>query len=129
MKNVTFAVTFILALNFLASCASVKKDEVPPTNSWAPKSTGDSASPIPPPLVESTQKQDSVLSPLQCSKGADVQTLQVVAKDTGCELDSTKNGQMTVTAASSHNLKHCTRAQRKMKVKLEKQGYTCEIKN
>lgn len=71
---------------------------------------------------ESTAVEDKVL----CAHGKEERTLEVRAKDQGCELIYTKGGQEAVVATSHSGKAHCAEMQNKIKGKLTASGFTCK---
>jgi hypothetical protein len=63
---------------------------------------------------------------LECVHGKDTRTLEVRAKDKGCELAYTKNGQEAVVSTSRKGTDHCQASLKKISDKLIAGGFTCK---
>ena len=112
----------MIALAFLSNCSTAKKTEAPQQSAPAATATA------PAPVTAKATPMETPSSLWQCSKAQETRSLQVIAKDKGCELNYVKAGKTSVTASSSHNINHCVQSEKKIKAKLEKSGYTCELK-
>ncbi len=63
---------------------------------------------------------------LVCKSGSDTRSLEVIAKDGGCELAYTKFDQTTTPATSGKGTAHCETVKEKIKGNLENSGFKCE---
>jgi hypothetical protein len=63
---------------------------------------------------------------VQCSVKGDERTLEVRAKDKGCELAYTKAGKEGSVATSAHGTEYCEKALEKLRDKLKGAGYDCK---
>lgn len=110
-----------------AACSSKPKTQEPTPPAKAEAHTGTAAGAtetkvapaegLPPTKPENT---------LGCAKGKDTRLLVVRAKDKGCELAYTKNGQEAVVASGKAGLSHCEASREKISTKLKAAGYTCQ---
>lgn len=61
-----------------------------------------------------------------CKNGSDTRTIEVVAKNGGCEVAYTKFDQTTNPATSVNGTAHCESVVEKIKGNLETSGFKCE---
>lgn len=76
--------------------------------------------------LAATEAKVSADNALTCAKGKDSRVLVARAKDKGCELAYTKNGQEAVVASGKSGLSHCEASREKIATKLKGAGYTCQ---
>ncbi len=65
-------------------------------------------------------------SKVECKLANETRTLEVRAKDKGCETAYTKGGQENVVGSSQNGTAHCEGIMNKIKDKLASAGYTCQ---
>jgi hypothetical protein len=108
--------TLILALLTFASCAHTKNQP----STQAPLTS-------PQPVATQHAAVPAMSSPkVSCSKDADIRTLEVVKKASGCSLQYDKSGKTASVASSATGLKHCEESESKIRTKLEKNGFVCK---
>lgn len=61
-----------------------------------------------------------------CETKGDSRTLEIRAKEKGCELAYTKGGTENVVASSQNGKAHCTATLEKIKGRLVEAGFTCK---
>lgn len=65
-------------------------------------------------------------SKAECESKGDARTLEVRAKEKGCELGYTKGGQETIVATSQNGKAHCAATLNKIKERLVAAGFSCK---
>lgn len=68
----------------------------------------------------------SATGTLTCTKGSDVRTVEVKAKDNGCEVVYTKNGEAKSVASAVSGMSHCETVSQKISNNLSAAGMTCK---
>ena len=116
----------IVSLLLVATCA-VACSSKPKAQEPAPLAKTDA----PAPAAETKVKEVAAVvtpggSTLSCAKAKDARTLVVRAKEKGCELAYTKNGQEAVVASGKAGNGHCEATREKIATKLKSAGYTCQ---
>lgn len=101
-------------------CASKSKTAPPAAETPAAAAPDAAAKP------DAKAAPESKNAAVTCEKQADKRILEVRAKDKGCELAYTKNGQEAVVASSHSGPTHCQTSLDKIKGKLEAAGFTCK---
>jgi hypothetical protein len=61
-----------------------------------------------------------------CSHGSEERTLEIKAKDSGCELVYTKGGNANSIATAANGKQHCQDVSTKIQGKLTGAGFTCK---
>jgi hypothetical protein len=119
MMNVIKSGVLILSVVVLASCANkAKKDAAP----GAAKPTAETEA-----KKEIAKAKAAVgAGVVTCTHAKDVRTIEVVAKDGGCEVKYSKAGKTTSPASSKAGDKFCHDKAAKMKTHLEGSGFKCE---
>lgn len=117
----------VVSLVAIVGCKSKEKTADAPATKPAP--AGDMAAPTPTTTkAEATAPAAAAAvagTKLECAKKSDKRVLEVRAKDKGCELAYTKNGQEAVVASGRAGLAHCEGSREKIVEKLKTAGYTC----
>jgi hypothetical protein len=106
----------VLAILSFSSCAH--------TNTQPTAQTQSPASPQPDAAQAAapTPKRAKV----SCKNGADIRTLEIVKKGSGCSLQYGKFGKISSVSSAADGQTHCEDSQDKITTKLEKSGFTCE---
>jgi hypothetical protein len=69
--------------------------------------------------------KESEENQVSCRRGSDVRVIGLVSKDIGCELEYGKPGKGKKVASSAHGKKHCEDTRAKIRMHLEKAGFSC----
>jgi hypothetical protein len=112
----------ILALALSACSSKPMQAEPAPTQAKAPPAPAAAQ----PEAAAMPSAPDKASSRIECSVKGDQRTIEVRAKDKGCEVVYGKGGKESVVASAARGSKHCEDVQGKMKQRLEGAGFQCK---
>lgn len=122
----------LAALVFVAGCKSKPKEETMTAPAAAPAKAdskdvkGAKAAKAAATPAKAKDQVATSASKVECKLANETRTLEVRAKDKGCETAYTKGGQENVVGSSQNGTAHCEGIMNKIKDKLASAGYTCQ---
>lgn len=122
MKSIWLA---LLTVTF-AACAS--KTKAPETKAPPPTATTGKVEAKMTDVKDQVTKvtNPGVIAKAECVLKTETRSLEVRAKDKGCELAYTKGGKEKIAAESRHSVGHCQAAMKKIEDNLTKANYVCK---
>lgn len=123
------------ALAFVTACGSSKKKE---ETTAAPAAAPTQSAPVTETKVEKTKGEKKMTRPtktavadpnakdVKCTSGSDERLLTVNPKDSGCELQYTKAGEMKVIATQVSGDGRCVEVMDNVRKNLEGANFTCQ---
>lgn len=130
MKLTAKLAALLIVAAFFVSCSSKQKsttDTTAATPAQAADAKKDEKADAKKDGEKSTAKSAAAASSgaMTCKNGSDTRTLEVVAKDSGCEVSYTKFGETTTPASSVNGTAHCDSVKDRIKTNLENAGFQC----
>lgn len=122
MGQATYTALVLSVVLFAFGCSSSQKNAETQDSKTAP--TMDKAK-------DKVKKAAAAVTPesgqkLTCAHKSDERTIEVRAKDKGCETAYTKGGNETVVATSNSGSEHCEKVQSRISDNLKTAGFTCQ---
>lgn len=116
----------VLFAVLVAGCSSSdKKIEAADTGS-AKAPAASATKPVAKEKVEKKAAAASTAGTVSCTSGEDKRSIEVRAKDSGCETAYTKAGNESVVATSNSGTDHCAKVQSRIQENLKTAGFTCQ---
>jgi hypothetical protein len=110
----------------LVACSSAAKKDAAAASTTTVAAASSSTTTTKTSAATATTAASASAMKVVCAHGSDSRTLEVRAKDKGCELAYTKNGQEAVVASSVNGNDHCTKSLTKIQEKLSTAGFSCK---
>ncbi len=131
MKLTAKLAALLIVAAFFVSCSSKQKsttDTTAATPAQATDAKKDAKADAKKDGEKSTTEKPAAAASagaMTCKNGSDTRTLEVVAKDSGCEVSYTKFGETTTPASSVNGTAHCDSVRDRIKTNLENAGFQC----
>jgi hypothetical protein len=111
----------ILVTFGLAACSSAKKMEDKKGETAVTQESADAAK-----KAEAAKSSATAEGKVTCETKGDSRSIEIRAKDKGCELAYTKFGKEEVIASSASGSDHCKKISERIQTNLKSSGFTCK---